>query len=102
MILVIGGTGFVGSHFAPKLIEPGYEVRCLVRNWAKAEVLKACGVESVLGDVPNPKSLEQAMLDVESVIHLVAILRESKEVTFNGVDVGGTRNTIQAALNSGI
>ena len=102
MILVTGGTGFVGSHLVPRLVESGYEVRCLVRSWAKAEALKACGVELVLGDVTNPKSLKQAMPGVETVIHLVAILRESKGATFNGVNVGGTKNVILAALSSGV
>ena len=102
MILVTGGTGFVGSHLVTRLVESGYEVRCLVRSWAKAEALKARGVELVLGDVTNPKSLKQAMPGVETVIHLVAILRESKVATFNGVNVGGTKNVILAALGSGV
>ncbi len=102
VILVTGGTGFVGSHLAPRLVESGYEVRCLVRSWAKAEALKAYGVELVLGDVTNRESLEQAMPGVETVVHLVAVIRERKGVTFNGVNVGGTKNVAQAALRSGV
>lgn len=102
MILVTGGTGFVGSHLVPRLVESGYEVRCLVRSWAKAEALKAYGVELVLGDVTNRESLEQAMAGVETVIHLVAVIRESRGVSFNGVNVGGTKNVVQAAQSSGV
>tara|TARA_B100000315_G_scaffold69103_1_gene62950 strand:+ start:574 stop:1461 length:888 start_codon:yes stop_codon:yes gene_type:complete len=102
MILITGGTGFVGSHLVPKLFESGYEVRCLVRNWVKAETLKASSVELVLGDVTNRESLEQAMAGVETVIHLVAVIRESRSVTFNGINVGGTNNVVQAALSSGV
>lgn len=102
MILVTGGTGFVGSHLVPRLAETGNRVRCLVRTPAKAETLQAHGVELVLGDVTNLSSLEQAMPGVDTVIHLVAIIRENKEVTFNRVNVQGTRNVVQAALRSGV
>ncbi|MFQ5925762.1 MAG: NAD(P)H-binding protein [Dehalococcoidia bacterium] len=73
-----------------------------MRSLAKAGTLQAYGVELVVGDVTSPKTLEQAMRGVETVIHLVAIIRESKEVTFNGVNVQGTRNVVQAALGSGV
>ncbi|MFQ6121596.1 MAG: complex I NDUFA9 subunit family protein [Dehalococcoidales bacterium] len=101
MILVTGGTGFVGSHLVPRLIETGDKIRCLVRNLAKAEALQKYGVELVLGDVTKPQTLEQAMLGVETIIHLVAIIRESREVTFDGINVRGTRNVVQAAVKSG-
>ncbi len=102
MVLLTGGTGFVGSHLVPRLVDAGYEVRCLVRSWAKAEALKTCSVELVLGDVTNRESLEQAMAGVETVIHLVAVIRERKGVTFDGINVWGTKNVVQAALRSGV
>ena len=102
MILVTGGTGFVGSHLVPRLVESGDRIRCLVRSPAKTETLQAYGVELVVGDVTRLQTLEQAMRGVETVIHLVAIIRESKGVTFDGINVQGTRNVVQAALRSGV
>ncbi len=102
MILVTGGAGFVGSHLIPRLVETGEKVKCLDRSLARAETEKASGVEWVLGNVTDRQSLEQAMSGVESVIHLVAILRESKGATFDGVNVQGTKNVVQAALGAGV
>ena len=102
MIFVTGGTGFVGNHLVPRLVETGDKVRCLVRDKAQAETLQAYGVELVAGDVTSLQTLEWAMRDVETVIHLVAVIREGKGITFTEVNVQGTRNVVQAALGSGV
>lgn len=102
MIFVTGGTGFVGSYLVPRLADTGDRVRCLVRSQAKAKILQAYGVEPIPGDVTSLHNLEQAMPGVDTVIHLVSVIRESKEVTFNRVNVQGTRNTVQAAAGSGV
>lgn len=102
MILVTGGTGFVGRHLVPKLVKEGEKVRCLVRSRAKAEALQQHGVEVALGDVTEPSSLKEAMRDIDTIIHLVAIIREGKGVTFDGVNVQGTRNAVRVAQESGV
>ena len=102
MILVTGGAGFVGSHLIPRLVETGERVKCLDRSLAKTEAGKAGGVELVPGDVTDIQSLERAMPGVETVIHLVAVIRESKGITFNGINGQGTKNVLQAALGAGV
>lgn len=102
MILVTGATGFVGGHLISRITETGDEIRCLVRSLAKAEALKAQGVEVVQGDVTVPSSLEQAVKGAEAVIHLVAVIREKKEITYDRINVQGTRNMVQAAAKSGV
>ena len=102
VILVTGGTGFVGSHLVPQLVETGDKIRCLVRSPAKAKTLQRYGVELVLGDVTRLQILEQAMRGVETVIHLVAIIRESKDATFDRINAQGTTNVLQAAMESGV
>ena len=101
MIFVTGATGFVGSHLVPRLVETGAKIRCLVRSSARAEAVQGYGVEPVPGDVTKIKTLEQAVRGVEIVIHLVAIIRESEDATFDGVNAQGTRNVVQAAEDSG-
>ncbi|MBA7663048.1 3 beta-hydroxysteroid dehydrogenase/Delta 5--_4-isomerase [subsurface metagenome] len=100
MILVTGGSGFVGSHLIPRMVESGHRIRCLVPR--PAEGLRGRGVEVVMGDVTDPESLKTAMSGVEAVVHLVGILRESRGASFSGVNVQGTRNVLQAAQDSGV
>ncbi|MFQ6013816.1 MAG: complex I NDUFA9 subunit family protein [Anaerolineae bacterium] len=97
MILVTGGTGFVGSHLVPRLIEGGKPVRCLVRSLPRAERLRNLGAELVEGDVTNLESLPEGMTGVDTVIHLVAIAIEKGGATYEAVNYQGTLNVLEAA-----
>lgn len=101
MVLVTGGTGFLGSCLLPKLTKAGHKVRCLVRSQANAEVLRSTGVEVALGDVTIRESLKKPIDGVDIVIHLVAVIREEKG-TFFEINVNGTRNMVEVACESGV
>jgi len=102
MILVVGGTGFVGSHLIGRLRKDGLPVRAVVRSPRKAQALKNLGVEVVAGDIADKASLEAAAAGVERIIHLVGIIQEAAGVTFRGVHVEGTSNLIEAAKKAGV
>lgn len=102
MVLVSGGTGFVGSHIVPALVKAGHRVRCLARRPENAGELKTPGVEFAPGDVTRPESLESAMQGVEAVVHLVAVIRERRGASFQDINVEGTRNMARAARNAGV
>lgn len=102
MILVTGGTGFVGSHLIKRLRQEGVPVRAVVRNPDKAQALKDLGVDVVKGDMSDTASLEKSTTGVERVIHLVGIIQEAPGATFEGVHVDGTRNLLEAAKKSGV
>ena len=102
MILVTGGTGFVGGHLIRRLRQEGLPVRTLARHPDRAQPLKDLGVEVVLGDISEKVSLEKAAEGIERVIHLVGIIQEIPGVTFRGVHVEGTRNVIEAARKAGV
>jgi uncharacterized protein YbjT (DUF2867 family) len=107
MILVSGRTGFVGSYLISRLAsgEKGHgKIKCLVRSPEKsrAQALREQGVDLAPGDVTRPQSLSEAMKGADTVIHLVAIIRESKAATFQGVNAQGTGNMVEAALASGV
>jgi NADH dehydrogenase len=102
MILVTGGTGFVGSHLIRRLRQEGIPVRAIVRNPDKAQALKDLGVDVVKGDVSDAASLEKATSGIERVIHLVGIIQEGAGATFQGVHVEGTRNVIEATKKAGV
>ncbi len=92
----------MGSHLVPKLTKSEEKIKCLVRSFTKAKALREQGIELALGDVTDPQSLREAMQGVDTVIHLVAIIRESKKATFNGVNAQGTKNMVEAARASSV
>ena len=112
MILVTGGTGFVGRNIVRKLIQEGQQVRCLARRASTSHILEdmptpnrnAPGpVEFCDGDVTKPSSLEGAMRGIEVVIHLVGIIREiPPSVTFERVHAEGTYNVVTAGVRAGV
>lgn len=102
MILVTGGTGFVGGHLIRRLREKNFPVRALVRAPEKAGPLRKLGVEVVKGDVSDRGSLDAAAAGVERVVHLVGIIQEAPGQTFTGIHVEGTRNVVAAAKKAGV
>jgi NADH dehydrogenase len=102
MILITGGTGFVGSHLIQRMRKEGLPVRAVVRVPDKAQALKDLGVEVVAGDISDKASLEKAAAGIERVIHLVGIIQEAPGATFKSVHVEGTRNLIEAAKRAGV
>lgn len=101
MILVTGGTGFVGSHVVNALADAGKDVRVLERkpgSWEKARV--RCR-EAVQGDMTDPESLRQAVAGCDTVVHLAAI-RQGKPEKFERVMSEGTRDLVAAAKDAGV
>src|ERR1700686_2681987 len=69
-ILVIGGTGHVGSEVVKELKKRDADVRVLVR---KADVKSLPGVEMVVGDLLDPVSVQQALHGVDKLYLLNAV-----------------------------
>ena len=101
MILVTGGTGFVGGHIAHELRRRELPVRCVVRDLRKASKLGAWGCELVVGDMTDAASLRRAAEGCDRVVHLVAI-RQGREEQFRRVMVDGTRDLLAAAKEAGV
>ena len=102
MLLVTGGTGFVGGHLIRRLQQEGLPARVLTRHPDRAQTLRGIGVEIVPGDILDEPSLEKATEGIERVIHLVGIIQEAPGMTFQDVHVEGTRNIIAAAKKAGV
>lgn len=97
-ILLTGGTGFVGSHIRNELKDR--ELRLLVRDSSSPP---APGMTAVVqGDVLAPETLKAAMDGCETVIHLVAIIEESGQNSFDRVIRQGTENVVAAAQGAGV
>lgn len=68
MILLTGVTGKTGGETAKQLLARGVKIRAIVRNAAKAEDLKAAGVELVVGDIGDAAVVRQALQGVEKAM----------------------------------
>ncbi|MCL4511135.1 MAG: NAD-dependent epimerase/dehydratase family protein [Bacteroidetes bacterium] len=95
--LVTGSTGFIGSHLVEKLLERGYQVKCLIRKTTKLEYVKDLPVEFVEGDFDNIESLRAAVEGVDYVFHVGGVTKsKDKEGYFKGNYVT-TKNLLAAA-----
>lgn len=70
-VLVLGGSGFIGSHVVDVLIERGYRVRVLDRQ-PEAFRPPLPNVEYIRGDFSDASLLSEALTGVDAVIHLVS------------------------------
>lgn len=73
-IFLTGASGYIGGRLAPRLIEKGYRLRCLVRNASKLVTrpwVASDGVEIVEGDVADESGLTEAMRDCDAAFYLV-------------------------------
>lgn len=107
MVLVTGGTGFLGSYIIQQLVEKGYKVRALRRSttvpaWIPAAIFNS--VEWVEGDILDVVSLEDAMEGVDAIIHSAAVVSFAKQdrVNMYQVNVEGTANVVNIALEKNI
>ena len=102
--LVTGATGCVGANVVAALLERGYHVRALRRATSTLDALESLTPELVIGDVLDLPSLASAMQGCELVFHVAAISdywRVSRERVYE-VNVAGTRNVVEAALQGGV
>lgn len=88
-IAITGGTGFVGSHLATRLLDAGHEVVVLSRRTGHR-------LE------PGHPSLADAFAGCEAVVHCAGINREIGDQTYEAVHVAATRAVVDAAQAAGV
>lgn len=96
-VFLTGATGFIGPYVARHLIANRHEVRVLVRASSDLDPLKLLPVELWRGDVTDLTSLEGALDGIQTVIHLVGILKERGSATFERIHVQGARNLLNVS-----
>lgn len=107
MILVTGGTGFLGSYIIKHLVEKEYAVRAIRRSpklpsWINKEIFDK--VEWVEGDVLDVVALEQAMEGIDSIIHsaaIVSFVKKDRKRMYK-VNVEGTANVVDMMLEKNV
>ena len=100
-ILVTGGTGVIGEGVIGELLQRGHGVRLLSRH-ADDDSKQWSGVEPFPGNVTEPESLRGAADGCDAIVHIAGIAVENPpELTFESVNVDGTRNVIVEAKRAG-
>jgi len=97
LILVTGGTGFVGSHVVEGLLQQGHRVRCLMRNSSDESYIAQLPVERVrCGGLDDWDGLVRACRGVDAVCHLAGATRAFDSATYYRVNERGTRALLEA------
>ncbi len=101
MILLTGGTGFIGRSLTRQLVETGHQVRLLLRPSPRTPRLPVgVPVEVAVSSLDDISGLRAAMKDVEAVYHLVGGEGQGGGANLQVVDIDGTRNVCQAAADA--
>jgi uncharacterized protein YbjT (DUF2867 family) len=101
MILLTGGTGFIGRSLTRQMVESGHQVRILLRPSPKTPRLPVgVPVEVAVASLNDVRGLRAAMRDVDAIYHLAGGEGEGGRANLQEVDIDGTRNLTEAAADA--
>ncbi|AZO49436.1 MAG: NAD-dependent epimerase/dehydratase family protein [Mesorhizobium sp.] len=105
LVVVFGGSGFVGRHVVRALAKRGYRIRVACRRPDLAGHLQPLGnvgqIQPVQANVRVRWSIDRAVQEADHVVNLVAILHESGRQKFGAVHDFGARAVAEAARSVG-
>jgi dihydroflavonol-4-reductase len=103
-VFITGATGFIGTHLVQRLAQTEHEMRCLVRETSRTAMLEQLELDLINGDVLDRDSLCEGMQGCDWVMHLANIYTfwEPDPEIYHKVNVTGTRNVLECALETGI
>ena len=98
--LVMGASGYIGTHLVPLLVEHGHTVRAAARNRAVLEARGWPEVECIGADVLREESLDAALAGIDVAYYLVHAMGSGSH--FARLDREGARNFRRAAERAGV
>jgi uncharacterized protein YbjT (DUF2867 family) len=102
-VAVLGATGYIGGLLVPRLLEAGYQVRCVVRDPAKLAGTSWAGeVETVRADLLDLETLPPALAGQEVVYYLVHSMGGGEAADFARRDRQSASNTALVAKEQGV
>lgn len=95
-VLVIGSTGVAGRNIIPQLMAAGHTVTAMVRNKNDLEKYSKIANKSVMGDILDINSLDNAMKNCKCVINLATAIPNWEQT--DKIRNEGTKNLVKVAL----
>jgi len=103
MILVTGGTGFIGRSLIKALVSSGEQIRVLLRpSKSSPNFPKGIAVEVAVSSFSDQRSLRAALKDVDVLYHLAGAERQGLNANLNQIDVEGTATLMRACKDSNL
>ncbi|MFP4321753.1 MAG: NAD-dependent epimerase/dehydratase family protein [Anaerolineales bacterium] len=103
MILVTGGTGFLGHSLLPLLRAHDYPVRVLTRQPEAHPWLRELSANVVQADITHPDAVRLAAQNTEAIIHAAGLFRfMAARDEFEATNSQGTENVLRAAVEVGV
>ena len=103
MILVTGGTGFIGQALVRQLAEAGHPVRVLIRASPRSPNLpRGVPVEVTVSALNDARGLRAAMVGVDTVYHLAGGEWRGAYASLMEIDIRGTQYVVEAAVDAGV
>jgi dihydroflavonol-4-reductase len=103
-IFITGGTGFIGRHTTELLSKTNHQLKLLTRNSSNTSYLNYPNTTQVNGNLNNKDSLLKGMENCDSIINIAGhyTFWEPDKKIYSDVNIGGTRNVMECALEAGI
>lgn len=106
LVVVFGGSGFIGKQIVRALAKRGYRVRIPMRRPHLGHELRVMGdvgqIQLVQANVRFPESIDAALEDAHAVVNLVAVMYENGQQNFERLHVDAARSIAEAAAKRGI
>jgi NADH dehydrogenase len=103
MILVTGGTGFIGRALVQSLVAAGKPVRLLLKPSPESPRLpRGVAVDVAVSGLNDERGLRSALKGVDVVFHLAGGERKGSRSDLEGVDVESSRVMAQVARQAGV
>lgn len=103
MILVTGGTGFIGKVLVRHLVEHDLPVRILIRpSRHSPDLPRSTPVQVAVSSILDDRGLRAAMVGVDTVYHLAGAEWRGARGNLLNVDIQGTQAVTRAAADAGV
>ncbi len=103
MILITGGTGFIGNVLIRHLSDLGYPIKLLIRpSKVSPNIPKSIPLDVAITSLNDPKGLRAAMKGVDIIFHLASAEALGRKAQLSNVDIQGTQAIVSAASQAGI